>query len=69
MAQRGYFPLEELNTFDAIGSRLQGHPDMKILPGVDMSTGSLGQGISAAVGIALGGKIVQQRFSYLLHDW
>ncbi|MFP3126438.1 transketolase [Ectobacillus funiculus] len=62
MAQRGYFPLEELNTFDAIGSRLQGHPDMKILPGVDMSTGSLGQGISAAVGIALGGKLCNKDF-------
>src|SRR5690242_14823410 len=47
LAQRGYFPIEELKTFDEIDSRLQGHPDMKILPGVDMSTGSLGQGISA----------------------
>lgn len=54
MALRGYFPLEELATFDSAGSRLQGHPDMTKLPGVDMSTGSLGMGISAAVGIALG---------------
>jgi transketolase len=54
LALRGYFPLEELKTFDGIDSRLQGHPDMTKLPGVDMSTGSLGQGISAAVGLALG---------------
>jgi transketolase len=62
LAQRGYFPIEELKTFDEIDSRLQGHPDMKILPGVDMSTGSLGQGISAAVGIALGGKLCNKTF-------
>jgi transketolase len=62
LAQRGYFPIEELKTFDKIDSRLQGHPDMKILPGVDMSTGSLGQGISAAVGIALGGKLSKKTF-------
>ncbi|MBQ1384318.1 MAG: transketolase [Firmicutes bacterium] len=57
MAERGYFPTEELTTFRKIGSRLQGHPDMETLPGVDMSTGSLGQGISAAVGMALAGKL------------
>jgi transketolase len=62
LAQRGYFPIEELKTFDEIDSRLQGHPDMKILPGVDMSTGSLGQGISAAVGIALGAKLCNKPF-------
>ncbi|WP_078409868.1 transketolase [Priestia abyssalis] len=62
LAQRGYFPIEELKTFDEIDSRLQGHPDMKILPGVDMSTGSLGQGISAAVGMALGGKLRNKTF-------
>lgn len=56
LALRGYFPLAELATFDAIDSRLQGHPDMTRLPGVDMSTGSLGQGLSAAVGLALGAK-------------
>ncbi len=56
LALRGYFPLDELKTFDAINSRLQGHPDMTKLPGVDMSTGSLGVGISAAVGMALGAK-------------
>ncbi len=49
--------MEELSTFDAIGSRLQGHPDMTALPGLDMSTGSLGLGLSAAIGIALGAKL------------
>jgi transketolase len=57
MALRGYFPEEELLTFDAAHSRLQGHPDMTRLPGLDMSTGSLGMGISAAMGIALGGRL------------
>jgi len=56
MALRGYFPTQELLTFDATDSRLQGHPDMTRLPGLDMSTGSLGMGISAALGIALGAK-------------
>ncbi|MGA8207211.1 MAG: transketolase [Candidatus Dormiibacterota bacterium] len=54
LALRGYFPLSELATYDALNSRLQGHPDMTKLPGLDMSTGSLGVGISAAVGLALG---------------
>jgi len=57
MALRGYFPVAELATFDAIDSRLQGHPDMKLLPGIDMSTGSLGMGISAAMGMALGARL------------
>ncbi|MBQ6820670.1 MAG: transketolase [Clostridium sp.] len=57
LARRGYFPVEELNTLRKFGSRLQGHPSMKCLPGVDMSTGSLGQGISVAVGMALSGKL------------
>lgn len=57
LAERGYFPKEELKTFRQIGSRLQGHPDMKGIPGVDMSSGSLGQGISAACGMALGAKV------------
>ena len=57
LAEKGFFPKEELKTFRQIGSRLQGHPDMKNIPGVDMSSGSLGQGISAACGMALGGKI------------
>jgi transketolase len=57
LALRGYFPVEELATFDSLGSRLQGHPDMLKLPGIDMSTGSLGMGISAGMGIALGGRL------------
>ena len=56
LARRGYFPVEELTTLRHIGSRLQGHPNMNDTPGVDMSTGSLGQGISAAVGMALAAK-------------
>ncbi|WP_067935091.1 transketolase [Alicyclobacillus kakegawensis] len=62
LAMRGFFPVAELDTFDAMDSRLQGHPDMKLLPGVDMSTGSLGQGISAAVGMALGAKLQGRKF-------
>ncbi len=62
LARRGYFPVEELNTLRKIGSRLQGHPSMKCLPGVDMSTGSLGQGISSAVGMALAGKIDNKEY-------
>ena len=57
LALRGYFPVDELVTFDSAGSRLQGHPDMTRLPGLDMSSGSLGMGISAAVGIALGTRL------------
>lgn len=56
LANKGFFPVEELKTLRKADSRLQGHPDMKKIPGVDMSTGSLGQGISAAVGMALSGK-------------
>lgn len=56
LAERGYFKPEEMFTLRHIGSFLQGHPDMKNVPGVDMSTGSLGQGISAAVGMALSAK-------------
>ncbi len=56
LALRGFFPFDELITLRQIGSRLQGHPDMKNIPGVDMSTGSLGQGISTAVGMALSSK-------------
>lgn len=56
LAERGYFSPDELITLRQIGSRLQGHPDMKNIPGVDMSTGSLGQGISTAVGMALSSK-------------
>ncbi len=57
LAHRGYFPVEDLKTLRQIGSYLQGHPDMKHIPGVDMSSGSLGQGISAAVGMALAAKM------------
>ncbi|MCQ2565873.1 MAG: transketolase [Clostridia bacterium] len=57
MAERGYFPKEELTSLRHIGTRLQGHPSMKKLPGLEMSTGSLGQGISAAVGMALAAKL------------
>lgn len=56
LAERGFFPKEELTTLRHIGSRLQGHPNMHDTPGVDMSTGSLGQGVSAAVGMALSAK-------------
>ena len=57
LAERGYFPVEDLKTLRHTGSYLQGHPDMKHIPGVDMSSGSLGQGISAAVGMAISAKI------------
>ena len=57
MAERGYFDREEMKTFRHLGSRLQGHPSMHYLPGIDMSTGSLGQGISCAVGMALAAKL------------
>lgn len=57
LAERGFFSPEELATLRHVDSRLQGHPDMKGVPGVDMSTGSLGQGISAACGMALSGKL------------
>jgi transketolase len=57
MAHRGYFPVEELTTLRKLGSHLQGHPCMQHIAGIDMSSGSLGQGISAAVGMALGGKM------------
>lgn len=57
LALRGFFPMEEMKTLRKNGARLQGHPDSKKIPGVDCSTGSLGQGISAACGMALSGKI------------
>ncbi|MBP3327332.1 MAG: transketolase [Clostridia bacterium] len=57
LAHRGFFPVEELKTLRKPGSMLQGHPSMKLTPGIDMSTGSLGQGISTAVGMALGAKL------------
>ena len=57
LANRGFFPVEELTTLRKLGSRLQGHPDMTLTPGVDMSAGSLGLGISSAAGMALAGKL------------
>ncbi len=57
LAHRGFFPVEDLTTLRKVGAYLQGHPDMKHIPGVDMSSGSLGQGISAAVGMAVSAKI------------
>jgi transketolase len=65
LALRGYFPVEELQTFDSIDCRLQGHPDMTKTPGVDMSAGSLGQGLSAGIGMALGAKLANKDF----HTW
>jgi len=65
LAMRGYFPVDELNTFDAAHSRLQGHPDMHALPGLEMSTGSLGQGLSPGAGMALGARLRGLPF----HTW
>jgi len=62
LAQKGYFSNEVLSTLDTVDSILQCHPDMKICPGIDMNTGCLGQGISAAVGIALGAKLKDKNF-------
>ena len=62
LAEKGFFPKEDLTTLRKIGSYLQGHPDMKRVPGVDMSTGSLGQGISAAVGMAIAGKLDNKNY-------
>lgn len=62
LANRGFFPVEDLTTLRHIGSYLQGHPDMKHIPGVDMSSGSLGQGISAAVGMALSAKLSNENY-------
>ena len=62
LAHRGYFPVEDLITLRHVGSYLQGHPDMKHIPGVDMSSGSLGQGISSAVGMALSAKLTGEDY-------
>src|SRR6201993_1320424 len=62
MALRGYFPVEELKTFDKGNSRLQGHPDVTKLPGLDTSTGSLGQGLSVGLGMALGSRLRGEKF-------
>ena len=62
LANRGFFPVEELVTFRHVGSMLQGHPCMQHIPGVDMSSGSLGQGVSAAVGMAISGKLSNEDY-------
>ncbi len=62
LAHRGFFPIEDLETLRHTGSYLQGHPDMKCIPGIDMSTGSLGQGLSTAVGMALAAKMDQKDY-------
>lgn len=61
LALRGYFPWEDLKTLRHTGSHLQGHPSMRLTPGVDMSTGSLGQGVSAACGMALGARVSEEK--------
>ncbi|GAJ18667.1 unnamed protein product, partial [marine sediment metagenome] len=60
LAMRGYFPMKELKTLRRFESILQGHPDMLKTPGVDITTGSLGQGLSLGVGMALEGKLVKK---------
>lgn len=62
LALRGYFSMDEMKTLRHPGAMLQGHPDMKHIPGVDMTTGSLGQGVSAACGMALSGKISEKDY-------
>src|SRR5574344_624044 len=62
LANRGFFPVEDLKTLRHLNSYLQGHPDMKHIPGVDMSSGSLGQGLSAAVGMALSAKLSDEQY-------
>ena len=62
LAEAGYFPIRKLWSFKKLGSTLQGHPDMKLVPGVEMSTGSLGQGLSVAVGMALAGKLDKKSY-------
>jgi transketolase len=62
LAMRGFFPLDWLDTYDCVDSRLQGHPDMTKTPGVDMTTGSLGQGISSALGMAIAARMLKKSF-------
>lgn len=67
LAERGYFPIEKLEEFDRLDGMLQGHPDMTQTPGIDMSTGSLGQGLSAGIGMAVGGRAMGRTFhTYVL---
>lgn len=63
LAERGFFPKKELETFGQLGSRLQGHPDMLATPGLDMSTGSLGQGLSAGLGFALAARLQDKDYT------
>lgn len=63
LAEKGFMPVEELSTFRSLNSRLQGHPCMKKTPGVDMSTGPLGHGISVGVGMALAGKLLKKNYT------
>ncbi|MEG0854179.1 MAG: transketolase [Angelakisella sp.] len=62
LAQKGFFPVEELKTFRQVGTRLQGHPDLNKCPGIDFTAGSLGQGMSAAAGMALAGKLSKKDY-------
>jgi transketolase len=67
LAERGFFPVEELATFDELNTRMQSHPDMNVTPGIDMSTGSLGQGLSAGLGMAMGARLMGLDFhTYVL---
>ena len=67
LAERGYFDKKHLATLRRLGSMLQGHPDMHKCPGIDMSAGSLGQGISAGLGMALAGKLMKKDHSTIVH--
>ena len=69
LAEKGYFPKEDLVTLRHTGSYLQGHPDMKHIPGVDMSSGSLGQGVSTAVGMALAGKLDNKEYKHAIKKY
>ena len=68
LAEKGFFPVEELKEFRKLGSRLQGHPDLNKLPGVDMTTGSLGQGLSVACGMAMASKLKKQSNIFLSRE-
>lgn len=71
LANRGYFNVEDLKTFRQLGSYLQGHPDMKNIPGIDMSSGSLGQGLSVSVGMAIAARMdkIDYRVYTILRRW
>ena len=69
LAEKGFFPKDELKEFRKLGSRLQGHPDMNKLPGVDMTSGSLGQGLSAACGMAMASKLKKLYYLVFLIYW